>query len=169
MTARSIRNILAAAALASTPAFAGSASVQQALQTNYDRISAAFRSHQFKAVEAMMGPDVTLTTPTHETWKRDRILSDLRRQSAMIKDATWRRNVAAVTVHGNQAVATVRGKLHAIFAGQGGKGHTFDLTSLSVDTWVRHGNKWQLKHADTRELHPQIDGQAMPDRAMNRK
>lgn len=147
---------------ASADVRADDAGVRKALQANYDKISVAFHDSKPEVMDAMLTPDATLTTPNHQTWNRERIVSDFKRQSAMMKDATWQRKVTAVTVHKNEAVATVKGKFHGTFAMKDGKSHVFDLDSLTIDTWVRSGGAWKLKHADTRDLKPKIDGKAPP-------
>jgi hypothetical protein len=164
MKGRSFPWLAAMAMLAGWPAItrADDAGVHKALQANYDRISAAFRAHKPEVMDSMLAPDATITTPNHQTWNRARIISDFGRQSAMMKDATWQRKVVSVTVHKNEAVATVKGNFHGSFTGQDGKPHVFDLDSLTVDTWVRSGSAWKLKHADTRDLKPKIDGKAPP-------
>ncbi len=141
---------------------ADDAGARRAIQANYDRIAAAFRAHKPQILDSLLAPDATLTTPDHKTWDRARILSDFGRQSTMMKDATWRRKIVALTVHNNEAVATVHGNFHGAFTSRDGKPHVFDLDSLTVDTWVRAGHNWKLKHADTRQLQPKMDGKAPP-------
>ncbi|HZT41650.1 MAG TPA: nuclear transport factor 2 family protein [Chthonomonadaceae bacterium] len=156
--------LAATALLAGTTAAARAddTGVRRALQTNYDRISAAFRAHKPQVMASLLAPDATLTTPDHKTWNRARILSDFGRQSSRIKGATWSRKIVSVDVHKNEAIATVKGHFHGTFSGQDGKPHVFELDALTVDTWVRSGSAWKLKHADTRELKSKIDGNAPP-------
>ena len=133
-------------------------SPRKAIQKNYNRISAAFRAADPAVMDAMLAPDATLTTPDKKTWPRERILADFTRQSKMMKDATWKRKITALAVHGDEADATVAGKFHGSFAGQGGNKHVFDMRSETVDTWVKIGADWKLKHADTRKLDATVDG-----------
>jgi hypothetical protein len=153
---------VAALAMLPTASRADDAEVRKALQANYDKISAAFRAHKSEVMDSLLTPDATLTTPNHATWKRDRIVTDFKKQSSMMKDATWQRTVTAVKIHGNEAVATVKGKFHGTFPGEGGKSHVFDLDSLTTDTWVRIGSAWKLKNANTTSLKPKIDGKEPP-------
>jgi hypothetical protein len=170
MQARSFPVLVAVTALfgSLTVARADDAQVRKAIQANYDKIATAFRDSKPEVMDSLLAKDATLTTPDHKTWNRDRIVSDFKRQSAMMKNATWNRKITAVKVHGEEAVATVKGKFHGTFPGQGGTSHIFDLDSLTVDTWVRSGGAWKLKHADTRELKAKIDGKGMPEGAGGR-
>ena len=151
MQHRSFPVLLAVAALVGSlhVASADDVAIRKALQANYDKISVAFHESKPEVMDSMLTPDATLTTPDHMTWKHDRIVSDFKRQSSMMKNAIWNRKVTAVKVHGNEAAATVKGKFHGEFTDQTGKSHVFDLDSLTVDTWVRSGGAWKLKHADT--------------------
>lgn len=164
MKSRSFSWLVAGVVLigASAAVHADDAGVRKALQANYDRIAAAFHQRKPEVMDSMLAQDATLTTPDHKTWNRARIVSDFTRQSSMMQDATWQRKITSVNVRNNEAVATVKGKFHATFNGQGGQRHTFDLESLTVDTWVRSGGVWKLKRADTRELKPKIDGREPP-------
>lgn len=156
----------AVAALAMLPAAvrADDAAVRKALQANYAKFGAAFHDDKPQVMASLMTADSTLTTPDHQTWKRDRILADFKQQMAHMKDATWRRTITGLKVEGNQAMATVKGTFHGAFTGRDGKSHTFDLDSLTVDTWVRAGGGWKLKHADAKQLSPKIDGKSMAGR-----
>ncbi|HEV2473832.1 MAG TPA: nuclear transport factor 2 family protein, partial [Chthonomonadales bacterium] len=91
--------------------------VKQTLQANYNKISVAFRLQDPSVMESMLAPGATLTTPDHKTWNRSRIISDFKKQSSIMLFPVWRRTITALTVHGNTAVATVRGKFHATFGG----------------------------------------------------
>jgi ketosteroid isomerase-like protein len=149
-------------AVGAVTAHADDAAVRKALQANYDKISAAFKAADPSVMDSMLAPDATLTTPDGKTWDRAKIISDMGRQSKMMKDARWNRTVTSVEVHKNEAVATVHGTFHGQFNGRDGKPHIFDLKSLTIDTWIKSGSAWKLKHAGTKELNPTMDGKPLP-------
>lgn len=129
------------------------------LQKQYNALGAAYRHDDVAVFEAVLAPDFTLKTPDGKTWDRARTLSDFKTQMARMKNVRWSRKVTDVKQIDQHYDVVVTGHFSGWFAmGKDPKQHHFELESLTVDSWRKGDQGWQLIHSDVQKLNPKIDG-----------
>lgn len=134
-------------ALIATPhgAKADTAPTKSDAQALYNKLGAALKKKDTKAIQALAVPNATNQTADGKTLTRDQWISSL---DANLKGLTTI-NSATFTVTGVKMVGAnmvVDNSLHlvATIADPKGKPHKMDAISKAQDTWTKSGGKWLL-------------------------
>jgi hypothetical protein len=147
----------AACGFAALALLAAAKDTKSDLQAKYDGFAAAFAKQDMSFFEANLAQDYILRVgqTTHD---RAYVLKDFQKQSAMMKNAVWKRTVTRVVEKDHKATATVKSVFDGDFD-MGGKTTHFWNSAVSVDTWMHMpSHQWQMVESRLISLDATLDG-----------
>ena len=130
---------------ASPAARADTAPTKKDAQALYDKLGAALKKKDIKAVEALTTPKTVNITADGTTLARDEWLKSLDTQLkafTTMNSAVF--TITGVKMAGGNMVADGSLHLAATIAAPNGKPHKLDATNKEQDTWTKINGKWLL-------------------------
>lgn len=115
------------------------------VQALYNKLSAALKKKDIKAIEALTTPKVVNKTADGRTLTRDEWMKSLDEQLktfTALNSAVF--TVTGVKMTGGNVVADSSLHLAATIADPNGKPHKLDVTNKEQDTWTKRNGKWLL-------------------------
>jgi ketosteroid isomerase-like protein len=132
--------------------------VKKELEAQYEKMGAAFKAKDVKAMLAQTTDDVTVKDMNGKV--RDR--ADLEKMTEREIQNTravkqWSNQITRLELKGNTVIATVEAKV-VLEAQSEGRYHTYDLTQGSRDTWIKTSSGWKLKVEELTKDITLVDG-----------
>jgi ketosteroid isomerase-like protein len=134
--------------------------VRAELQAAYARAGQAYRNKDAAALMQMVTPDFTQRMPDGQVIPYNTAEAGLTEWLATADRVTeYAVRIGALTVKGNEAVATVEENVAMTFADPAGRSHERVMANTSQVTWVRLGDGWQIHRTKYLAARILIDGQ----------
>ena len=137
----------------------GEQAVRAELQATYARAGQAYRDKDAAMLMRMVTPDFTQRMPDGQVIPHDVAEAGLKAWLATADRVTdYAVQLGALTVKGNEAVATVEESVAMTFADPAGRPHERVMANTSHVTWVRLRDGWQMKRTEYLAARVTIDG-----------
>jgi ketosteroid isomerase-like protein len=134
--------------------------VRAELQAAYARAGQAYRNKDAAALMQMVTPDFTQRMPDGQVIPYDVAEAGLTEWLATADRVTdYAVRIGALTVKGNEAVATVEENVSMTFADPAGHSHERVMANTSQVTWVQLGDGWQIRRTEYLAARIMVDGQ----------
>ena len=133
--------------------------VRDELQAAYAQAGAAWRDKDAGALMRMVTPDFTQRMPDGQVIPYAVAEAGLKEWLATADQVTeYAVRIGALTVKGDEAVATVEENVVMTFADPAGRPHERVMANTSHVTWVRLPGGWQIKQTEYLAARIMIDG-----------
>jgi ketosteroid isomerase-like protein len=133
--------------------------VRDELQAAYDRAGDAWRDKDAGALMQMVTPDFTQRMPDGQVIPYAMAEAGLKEWLATADRVTdYAVQIGALTVKGDEAVATVEENVTMTFADPAGRAHERVMANTSQVTWVRLPGGWQIRQTEYLAARILIDG-----------
>jgi ketosteroid isomerase-like protein len=137
----------------------GTEAVRDELQAAYARAGDAWRDKDAGALMRMVTPDFTQRMPDGQVIPYAMAEAGLKEWLATVDRVTdYAVQIGAVTVRGDEALATVEESVAMTFADSGGRPHERVMANTSQVTWVRLPGGWQIRQTEYLAARTMIDG-----------
>jgi hypothetical protein len=156
-----MRKLLFGGMLALTLTAAAIADLKKTFEANYAAISKAFVKKDLAALEKFLDPKFAAYEQDGTMTPRAKVVSDFKRQMAMLTDVSWVRTVKSIKTEGANTTVTVGGVFKGSSKGKDGKSHKFELNVVADDVWTKHGAAWQIKKTTVIKRSMKVDGKQM--------
>jgi ketosteroid isomerase-like protein len=133
--------------------------VREELQAAYARAGQAYRDKDAAMLMQMVTPDFTQRMPDGQVIPYEVAEAGLKAWLATADRVTdYAVQIGALTVKGNEAVATIEESVAMTFADPKGRPHERVMANTSQVTWVRLRDGWQMKQTEYLAARVTIDG-----------
>lgn len=159
--------VTAALLAVSPPANANTTPSKNDAQALYNKIAAAFKKKDSKAVEALATPNVVNKTSDGKTLTRDEWIKSLDANLKIFTTVdTAVFTISRVKMAGENLIVDNSLHLGCTIADPNGKPHKMNLTSMASDTWTKSKGKWLLLiQKDLPGTKTLLDGKPFPPSA----
>lgn len=149
---------------AAVPASADAASdAKKAIEAGYAKINAAIAANDSQGVGVFLAKDVTITSKSGRTLRKQPYLASLREFGNASKFAKITTKIEKFDLQKDKAFVSVREKLTATLIGvANGKDAPIVMNSASNAVWVRVGNGWQMLRTKETMSAATVDGKPIP-------
>jgi ketosteroid isomerase-like protein len=140
------------------------ADARKAIQTLYDRESAAAEKKDAKGTTGQITPDYIGIGKGGSRSDAAQLRQDVQMLLSMFKTLKVSQTVQSLTLKGNQAVVTMKAHIVGLIGDPSSqKTHQMVVDSVSEDTWVRSGARgWLLRRSKTISERSLADGKPLP-------
>jgi ketosteroid isomerase-like protein len=133
--------------------------VRDELRAAYAHAGAAWRDKDAGALMQMVTPDFTQRMPDGQVIPCATAEAGLREWLATTDRVTdYTVQIGALTVSGDEALATVEESVAMTFADSGGRPHERVMANTSQVTWVRLPGGWQIRQTEYLAARILVDG-----------
>ena len=132
------------------PAHADEAATRKALDSQYAKISQAYKTKTLKPLQDVTSPDFVLTVPGGRSITRQQAEQQMTTYLSFIVSVTnAKEKISKVTLKGNEATVETQETIEGVMADMQsqGKTHSMGMTNQNRDTWVKTGGTWLRKHS----------------------
>jgi|GEM_PF-3846540 len=134
-----------------------SAAVKTALTRRYSQMERDFRAQNFSDYSSLLTNSFTINA-MGKTMTKAQTLADLKKQSKLVKNPRWVRNITHLVINNKTAVASVTSDFSTSIQMHPGAMSTFTLHETKADTWVQTPRGWLLQNTAVRTMVPTING-----------
>jgi len=154
--------LVAVAALFTTALADNTAAVKKQLTANYSAIAVALKGNKIDKLGEMLTDDYVVVLNTGQKQTKSQVIAQFKGLASHLHNTKWVRTIQAVTLSGNQAVATVSGSFSGDLSGQDGTPHKLTQNTTSKDIWVKTPKGYRLYKSEVQKNSMTMDGQPLP-------
>jgi len=143
-------------------AHADDKAVQKALTANYTKFNLAFKKNDLTVFSNMLAPDYVAIQPNGQKVGAKEMITNFTREHDSLKNPAIESKIASLTVKGNEATATVHGRLVGTMIDPRNKeAHKLLVVAQSKDTWIKRDGVWKLKTFQVIHQTVTLDGKPL--------